>query len=166
MFKNFFNVALRNLSRSKSFSAINIIGLSIGMASAIIILLWIQNEVSYDQFHEKKDRIYEVWNRVKKEGEINSWSNTPKVLARTLEKDLPEVEHAARVNYSSNFLFSVGDKKLMVPGNLVDSDFLQIFSFPLMEGNSETVLNDMHNIVITQRLAIKLFGKMKMQSGK
>ena len=60
MLKNFFKIAFRNLWRSKGFSAINIIALAIGMASAIIILLWIQNEVSYDQFHEKKDRIYEA----------------------------------------------------------------------------------------------------------
>ena len=78
MFKNFFKVAFRNLWRSKGFSAINIIGLSIGMASAIIILLWIQNEVSYDQFHEKGNRIYAVWNRAMIDGKLSAWNATPK----------------------------------------------------------------------------------------
>ena len=159
MLQNFFKVAFRNLWRSKGFSTINIIGLAIGMASAIIILLWIQNEMSYDQFHEKKDRIYEAWNRSTFDGKLMSWNTTPKVLARALEKDLPEVEQAARAQWPSNYLFSIGDKRLTVQGRIVDSNFLQIFSFPLMKGNPSTVLNDVHNIVLTQKLATKLFGK-------
>src|SRR5215211_4240051 len=71
--QNFLKIAFRNLLRSKGFSAINILGLAIGMASAILILLWIQNEVSYDQFHAKKDRIYEAWNRASFSGELKCW---------------------------------------------------------------------------------------------
>src|SRR5215218_9839081 len=100
MFKNYLKITFRNLLRSKGFSIINISGLAIGMASAILILLWIQNEVSYDQFHEKKDRIYEAWNRASFSGKLQCWSTTPKVLARTLERDIPEVEQATRVNWS------------------------------------------------------------------
>ena len=166
MLKNFFKIAFRNLWRSKGFSAINIIGLAIGMASAIIILLWIQNEVSYDQFHEKKDRIYEAWNRATFDGKLMSWNTTPKVLARTLEKDLPEVEQAVRVQWPSNFLFSIGDKRLTVQGRMVDSNFLQVFSFPLIKGNPSSVLNDVHDIVLTQKLAIKLFGKKEDPIGR
>jgi ABC-type antimicrobial peptide transport system permease subunit len=159
MLKNFFKVAFRNLWRSKGFSAINIIGLAIGMASAIIILLWIQNEVSYDQFHEKKDRIYEAWNRARFDGKLMSWSTTPKILARTLEKDLPEVEQATRVQWPNNFLFMIGDKKFLIRGNQVDSNFLQMFSFPLIEGDPKTALREPYSIVITQKMAIRLFGK-------
>lgn len=159
MFKSFFKIAWRNLLRSKGFSAINIAGLVVGMASAILILLWIQNEVGYEQFHEKKDRIYEAWNRAEFSGELHSWSTTPKVLARTLERDLPEVECAVRVNWTSSFLFVVGDKKLKLRGNMVDSNFLQVFSFPLLQGNPSLVLKDMRSIVLTETLAKKLFGK-------
>jgi hypothetical protein len=116
MIKNFFKIAFRNLWGNKGFSAINILGLAIGMASAMLILLWIQNELSYDQFHEKKDRIYNAWNRATFSGELQCWSTTPKVLARTMEKDFPEVEQAARVNWPSNYLFSVGDKRLTLEG--------------------------------------------------
>ena len=158
MIKNFFKIAWRNMLRSKGFSAINIAGLVVGMASAILILLWIQNEVSYDQFHEKKDRIYEAWNRAEFSGELNCWNTTPKVLARTLEKDLPEVEMAARVDWGTNFLFTIGDKKLTVRGTMVDSNFLQIFTLPLLKGNPKVVLQDMHSIVLTESLAKKLFG--------
>lgn len=159
MLKSFFKIAWRNLLRYKGFSAINIIGLAVGMASAILILLWIQNEVSYDQFHDKKDRIYEAWNRASFSGELHCWNTTPKVLARTLERDLPEVEAATRVDWGSNYLFSIGEKRIMVKGTIVDSNFLQLFSFPLLKGNPALVLKDMHSIVITESLAKSLFGK-------
>ena len=158
MVKNFFKIAFRNLLRSKGFSAINIIGLSIGMASAILILLWIQNEVSYDQFHEKKDRIYEAWNRGTFDGVISCWNNTPKPLARALQSDLPEVEQTTRVNWPNTFVFSIGQKKLFVQGNQVDSNFLQVFSFPLKEGDRREVLKERYSIVVTETLAKKLFG--------
>ncbi|PWT77556.1 MAG: ABC transporter permease [Bacteroidetes bacterium] len=159
MFKNFFKVAFRNFWGSKGFYAINIIGLAIGMASAIIILLWIQNEVSYDQFHEKKARIYEAWNRAIVDGKLMSWNTTPKILARTVEKDLPEVEQATRVNWNNVFLFIIGDKRLMIRGNHVDSNFLQMFSFPMVKGDPKTALKETYSIVITKKLATKLFGK-------
>jgi ABC-type antimicrobial peptide transport system permease subunit len=158
MFRNYLKVAFRNLWKNKGFSSINIIGLAVGMASAILILLWIQNEVSYDNFHEKRDRIYEGWNRAVFSGELHCWNTTPKVLASALQRDLPEVEHAVRVAWSNNLLFSVGDKRLMVQGNAVDSIFLQVFTFPLLQGNAATCLMDGHSIVLTQSLAKSLFG--------
>lgn len=158
MIRNFFKVAFRNLLRNKGFSAINITGLAVGMASAILILLWIQNELSYDQFHEKRDRIYEAWNRASFDGKKMCWNTTPKILARTLEHDMPEVERAVRVNWGSNFLLTVGEKKITRTGNMVDTGFLQLFSFPLLKGNPTTALNDMHSIVLTEKLAKSLFG--------
>ena len=122
----------------------------------MLILTWIQNEVSYDQFHVNKDRIYEAWNRAEFSGNLNSWNTTPKILARTLENDLPEVERAVRVDWGSNFLFSIGEKRLTVRGTIVDSGFLKMFSFPLIEGNPENVLNAPHSIVITETLAKKI----------
>src|SRR6218665_310753 len=159
MLRNFFKVAWRNMLRAKGFTLINITGLIIGMASAILILLWIQNEVSYDDFHEKRDRIYEAWNRANFSGELNCWNTTPKVLARALEKDLPEVESAVRVDWNKNFLFSIGDKRLTIEGTIVDSNFLQVFTFPLVKGNAAQVLKDMYSIVLTESLAKNLYGK-------
>lgn len=159
MLKNYLKVALRNLWKNKGFSLINITGLAIGMASAILILLWISNEVAYEQFHEKKDRIYEAWNRSEFSGKLHCWNTTPKVLAAALQKDLPEVEHTVRVNWSNSYLFSVGDKRIMMRGNAVDSDFLQMFSFPLLKGDALTALNENYSIVLTASLARTLFGK-------
>jgi putative ABC transport system permease protein len=128
MFKNYFKVAFRNLLRNKAFSIINISGLAVGMASAILILLWIQNEVSYDQFHANKDRIYEVWNRSFHNDQINCWSVTPKVLAKTIQKDFPEVEHTARIDWGSNFLFSIGEKRITEQGQADTCIVIFLFS--------------------------------------
>jgi putative ABC transport system permease protein len=157
--KNYLKIAFRNLWRNKGFSVINIVGLAIGMASALLILLWIENEISYDQFHAKKDRIYEAWNRASFSGELQCWNTTPKILARTIEKDFPEVEQATRVNWGNDKLFSIGEKRMTVHGITVDSNFLELFSFPLLQGNPRLVLKDMHSIVLTEKLAEKLFGK-------
>lgn len=158
MFTNYLKIAFRNILRNKTFSVINILGLAVGMASALLILLWIESELSYDQFHEKKNRIYEVWNRETFSGKLQCWNTTPKIFARTVERDFPEVEQATRVNWPSSFLFSVGEKKLMITGNIVDSNFLNMFSFPLLKGNSNTALKEMHSIVLTEKLAKNLFG--------
>jgi ABC-type antimicrobial peptide transport system permease subunit len=158
MIRSFIKVAYRNLLRNKGFSAINITGLTIGMAAAILILLWIQNELSYDGFHKNKDRIYEVWNRVPFNGEISCWNTTSALLARVLEKDLPEVERAVRVHSNGSLLFTVGDKKIMKQGILADTGFFQMFSFPILEGNPATVLNDIHSVVLTEKTAKSLFG--------
>ena len=98
MLQSFLKIAWRNMIRSKGFSFINIMGLAIGMASSMLILMWIYSEVTYDNFHENRDRIYEAWNRANFSGKLQSWNTTPKILARTVEKDLPEVEQAARVD--------------------------------------------------------------------
>jgi putative ABC transport system permease protein len=158
MIKNFFKIAFRNLLRSKGFSFINILGLAVGMASAVLIILWIQYEVNYDQFHEKKDRIYEAWNKETFSGKLQCWNTTPKVFARTVEQEFPEVEQVTRVNWPSSYLFSIGEKRLTLSGNIVDSNFLNVFSFPLLKGNANTVLKDMYSIVLTEKLAKKLFG--------
>ena len=158
MLKNYLKVAFRNLWKNKGFSFINIAGLAIGMASAILILLWMQNEIGYDDFHVRRDRIYEVWNRATFSGALHCWNTTPKVLAAAMQRDLPEVEHTVRVDWAGNHLFSVGEKRMMIRGNVVDSIFLQVFSFPMIEGDMRTALNDPHSIVLTQKLAKSLFG--------
>ncbi len=89
MIKNFFKVAFRNLIWNKVFSVINISGLAIGMASAILIFLWIQNEISYDRFHTNGDRLYEVWSNDMINNTVRSLVNTPEIMAPVLKNDVP-----------------------------------------------------------------------------
>ncbi len=158
MFKNYFKIAFRNLHRNKAFSFINISGLAIGMASAILILLWIQNEMNHDRFHAKGNRIYVMNNRDHFNGKLWAWNTTPKILGPTLKAEYPEVEDAVRINNCS-FLFAVGDKRLNAQGVFTDSGFLNTFSFPLLQGNASKALSENYHIVITEKLARKLFDK-------
>jgi putative ABC transport system permease protein len=158
MIRNYLKIAVRNLLKNKGFSFINILGLAVGMASAILIILWIQYEVTYDQFHEKKDRIFEAWNKDTFSDKLQAWNTTPKVFARAAEKEFPEIEMVTRVDWGNTRLFSIGDKRINVPGNAVDSNFLQVFSFPLVKGNPKTVLLDPYSIVLTEKSAKSLFG--------
>ena len=157
MLKNYLKITWRNLIRHKTFSLINILGLAIGMASSALILLWVQNEISYDKFHVKKDRLYEVYNRSVFDGHLWCWATTPKVMAKTLKQDYPQIEETCRTT-GAGFLFTIGEKHLTVQGNFTDPGFLTMFTFPLISGNEKTALSGEHSIVITQKLSKKLFG--------
>ena len=157
MIRNFFIVAFRNLKRNRIFSAINILGLAIGMASAILIGLWIQNELGFDRFHTKEKRLYLVYRSENDGGAMNAFNYTPKILVPTLKAEFPEIEDAVRMQ-NANFLFTVGDRHFNVPGNFTDGGFLTMFSFPLLEGNPKTALSGPYDIVITESMAKKLFG--------
>ncbi len=159
MFKNYFKIAVRNLWKSKGFSLLNITGLAVGMASTILILLWIQNEMSVDRFYKNVDRIYFMYNRDKDpQGQKWAWPNTPKILAPTLKKDYAEVEDAVRYQ-NVTFLLTAGEKKLNKRGAFTDSGFLNVFSFTLLEGDANTALKGTYSIVLTEEFAKALFGK-------
>ena len=158
MIKNYFKTAFRNLLQNKSFSLINICGLGIGMASAMLILLWVQNEMSYDRFHVKTDRIYKIYNRDNVNGRLEALEQTPTVMASSLKRDFPEVEDAVRYR-NVTFLATVGEKHLNVQGAFADSSFLSMFSLPLLKGTGAKALSGNYSIVLTEELAMKLFGK-------
>ena len=157
MIKNFLKIAVRNLWRNKGFSIINISGLAIGMAAAMLILLWVQNELSYDRFYKNTGRIYLMYSRDMDNGRLAAWNNVPALMAPALKKDYPEVEDAARFR-TVYFLVTNGDKHFNLEGSFADSSFLAVLDFPLLQGNAKNALNGDHNIVITKQLAIKLFG--------
>ena len=157
MIKNIFKVAFRNLLRNKAFSIINISGLAIGMASAIVILLWIYNEISYDRFHANKDYLYEAWNRGTFDGKLQCWDNTPKILGPTLKQEYPEIADMAR-QYSRWYVTKAGDKKISTKALITDPSFLSMFSFPLVQGNVKTALNNVYSILVTEEMAKKMFG--------
>ena len=158
MFINYLKIAWRNLLRNKGFSVLNIVGLSIGLAVTALILIWINFELGFDKFHEKTDRIYQVNNQYPVEGEIWTWNSTPKIMASVIEKDYPEVEGVSRYFYETPFLFSRDEKRIKSTGTIVDPDFLKMFSFPLVEGDIETVFEEVNSVVITQKFAAKMFG--------
>ena len=157
MIKNFLKITFRNLFRYKGFSAINISGLSVGMASAILIFLWMFNEISFDRFHANKDYLYQAWNRGVFDGKLQCWNNTPQLLGPTLQQEYPEIANVSRL-YSRWFVTKAGEKKVSSQALITDPSFLSMFSFPLLQGSVNTVLNNTYSIVITEKMAKKMFG--------
>ncbi|SDF77660.1 ABC transporter permease [Chitinophaga filiformis] len=156
MLKNYFRIAYRNLFKNKVHSLINITGLSLGMAAAILLLLNIQYGLSIDQFHEKKANIYKAYTKGIVNGKLSCWEFTAGPLGPAL-KNYPDVRNMART-IVTNKLLRHEDKLIPAVGNITDAAFLSMFSFPLIAGNMQTALKHPNNIVITQQLAVKLFG--------
>ena len=160
MFRNYIKIAWRNLIRNKAFSAINIVGLSIGLATCLLISLFVFDELSYDRFNEKADRIVRVAFRgVMNGGQINEANVMPPV-AQTLKTDYPEVSDATRIRVVGSPTITVGDKTFRYNQvAYVDSNFFQVFSLPLLQGDAKTALIQPGTAVITQAMAQKYFGK-------
>ncbi|MCF0049101.1 ABC transporter permease [Dyadobacter sp. LJ53] len=157
MLQNYFKIAWRNLAREKGYAFINIAGLAIGMAAAMLIFLWIQNELAFDRFYPKTKRLFQVYNRDIIGDKPQVWGATPAPLAPALIQDYPEVEDAARYR-STNLLLAANDKFLNIEGCFADPGFLNLFDLPLHAGNRDKALAENSNIIITRSLAEKLFG--------
>lgn len=162
MFKNYMKIALRNINKNKGISFIKIIGLAIGMASFILIMLYVQYEFSFDDYHSKSDRIYRIVqnNPGESYNGNNTYATTPSPLAQTLMDEYPEVENATRIDYSANVLFGY-EQKSFIEKKLYysDKEIFKIFDFEFVKGDPNTVFDNLFSIVITEEIAIKYFGE-------
>ena len=160
MLKSYIKIALRNLQRNKLFSAINIFGLALGLATCLVILLFVQHELSYDRYNEKADQIVRVVIRgVMQGGELKEANVMPPV-AQTLKKDFPEVLDATRLRNMGQPRITYGDKTFREDAiAFVDSNFFQVFTLPLLKGNAKTALTQPNSVVITRAVAKKYFGE-------
>ncbi len=160
MLRNYFKIALRNLWRHRSFSMINIFGLAIGIATCLIIMLFVQHEMSYDRFNKKADQIVRVVFKVNINGDNLSEAHVMPPVAQTLTNDYPEVLEATRLRNAGFPKMTNGDKSFKEDAlAFVDSNFFEIFTLPLIGGDKRTALLEPNTIVITQALATKYFGK-------
>ena len=157
MLKNYLKIAIRNIARNKTFSAINIIGLAIGMACCVLIFSAVHQQWSFDRFHKNRDVIFRVLTReITKEGEIARTVKQPEDLAAALKETYPEIAHTTRFA-NSNVIIERGDKLFGERIALIDPAYLQIFTYPLLAGDANTALDDMHSVVISERVARKYF---------
>ena len=156
MLRSYLKVALRNLVRQKGYSFINILGLTIGMTCFILIGLWVQDELSFDRFHQKKDRIFRILNKVQSGNLVPSPTYA---LAPALKSLHPEVEEFSRVWFWHSSLVKYGDKSFEEDRiYMADPGFFRMFSFPFINGDPETALMDKNSIVLTQDAAFRYFG--------
>ncbi|MEP6951838.1 MAG: ABC transporter permease [Ginsengibacter sp.] len=159
MFKNYLKIAFRNLLKNKAFSAINIFGLAIGIATCLVITLFVQNELSYDRYNKKADRMVRVVFRGVVEGQQMKESNVMPPVAQAFKANYPEVLEATRMVNGGSPIITYGDKSFKEDAFVyVDSNFFQVFTLPLIKGNSKSALLQPNTIVITQTIANKYFG--------
>lgn len=158
MLLNYIKIAFRNMVHQKLYSGINIVGLAIGIGCCLLIFLFVRNELSYDKFHQNAENIYRVYvTEDPPDRDAFTYVQTPALMAEAMEKSFPEVESAVRVlTRTDNLRF--GDKNFSENYHLVDSDFFEIFSFPLIAGNPSTVLQNLNSVVLTESMASKIFG--------
>jgi putative ABC transport system permease protein len=161
MIRSYIRVALRNLWRNRGYASINIFGLALGLATSIFIFLYVFNELSYDTFHEKSDRIYKAWvSGMMPSGEMHD-AKTAGPMAGALIADYPEVEQVVRLRQSGGFLVGNGDRKFNETERdfmFTDSTFFDVFSFKLLRGDPKTCLKEPRSIVMTEEYAKKYFG--------
>jgi len=159
MLRNYFKIALRNILRHKAYSAINISGLAIGMAASILILLWVQNELSFDKFHTNAGQIY----RITADASGFKAAVNPAGMPAGLQAALPVIKNTVRLSHIESALFDAGGDRKFEEKRVfyADSTFLEIFSFPLIEGDRKTALLRHDGLLLTASMAKKYFGDHK-----
>ncbi len=162
MLKILLNTVLRSLYRQKAYSLMNILGLATGVTCTLLILIWVEYETGFDKFHDDIDQIYSVYeNQNYADGDIFSVYSTPGPLAKSIKKAFPEIKYSTRmVTTWGQLALSVNGKSFVEDGGkIVDEDFFKIFSFPIVNGDEDNPFKEENSIVLTERLAQKMFGE-------
>ena len=158
MLRNYIKTSFRNLFRHKSYTFINILGLTVGLVTSIFILLWIIDELSFDRFHSNGDRIFKVLvNNTYPDGKIETYPATPAKLKDVIVQEIPEVELAAQYSMDTELLVTHAAKSYNEMGIYADPTLFKILSFPIINGSETQPLTDIKSIAISERLAEKLF---------
>jgi putative ABC transport system permease protein len=158
MFKNYFKITFRNLWRSKGFSAINIFGLALGLSICLLITLFVIDELSYDKFNLKADRIYRVNSDFKVNGSLFYDRETPALMAQTMVKEYPGVENAARIKDIGKVLVRKGNETVTeLNAFYADDELFKVFTLPMIAGDPKTALSQIHSLVISEYIAKKYF---------
>lgn len=170
MITNYLKIAWRNLVRNKTFSILNISGLALGMACSLLILLWVLDERSIDKFHKNGSQLFQVYERTFANGQADYSSATPGLLAQELKKTFPDIQFASGFEYASapgtQNTLEAGDKINKFNGSFASSDFLQMFSYTLLQGNAAQSLSSPKQIAISRKMAEYYFGNVATAIGK
>ena len=158
MLSNYIKIAVRNVMKNTVYSVINVTGLSVGIASAILIFLWVADEVSFNRFHKNYDNLYQVYMNQEFSDGIGSQNSMPYALKEAIVHKSSQVKHIAMSNWGEGNLLTVGDNQVSKVGISVTEDFLKMFSFKMIKGDPATALGDPNSIVLTKSTAEALFG--------
>ncbi len=158
MFKNYLKTTFRNLWKNKGYSMLNIGGLAVGIACAALILLWVEDELTFDHYFSNRDNLYKIKDRQTYDGQTFTFDATPGPLAKGIKSEIPGIKNTARSTWDDFVLFSLGDKTIYERGNYVDAPFLTMFQLQFVEGNAKDAFTQLHSLVISEKMAQKFFG--------
>ncbi|HWJ90525.1 MAG TPA: ABC transporter permease, partial [Flavisolibacter sp.] len=153
MLKNYLKTAFRNLWKNKTYSFLNILGLSVGITCAALIFLWVENELTFDHQHQKRRNLYLILENQKYDAKTYTFSATPGVLAQGMKDEIPGVKNACRSTWGQSYLFGLDDKTIYERGILADSSLFSMFTIPFVKGNPRTVFSQLNSVVISEKMA-------------
>ncbi|HWK04002.1 MAG TPA: FtsX-like permease family protein [Puia sp.] len=159
MLKNYLKIAIRNLWKHKTFTLTNIIGLAVAFGATILLTLTAFHELSFDQFHEQKNTLLQVYREVQRPNTVERTTASPMPLAPALKTGIPDIVHATRFGEFGNNILRYKDHEFQYSTAYVDPDFLDMFSFPLTQGDKKTALSTLAGIVLTEKVKTSIFGK-------
>ncbi len=167
MLKHNILLYLRNIKKNKGSFFINLIGLTTGLACAILVYLWVSDELRVDKFHENDTRLYQVLrHQPNGQNEIATYASNSSLMLRALQEEVPEVEMATALYTMGGTMLEGGEKKLRANGNMASEDFFKMFSYPIVAGDKNSLLQDVNSVVISKALADSFFGEGNDPVGK
>jgi predicted permease len=167
MFKNYLKTTFRSLRKNPGYSLLNIFGLAIGIACAGLIFLWVEDEVSWDSFNTKKDRLYFVQENQKYDTYTATFGSTPGLLGPAMQAEIPGIANTCRTSEGNMpLLFVIGDKSVYASGKFAEPSLFSMFTLPFVQGNATGAFKELHSIVITEKTAKKFFDNEKDVIGK
>ena len=168
MLQNYSRIAWRNLIRNRAFSAINILGLALGMTCSLLIILWVNDEYSVDGFHANDKQLFHVIERQYHDGKIEAGYLTQGLLASELKKRFPEIQFASSLEQNAPYPYTIeaNNKVFKFNGSFASEDFFRMFSYPLLKGNSESALNSPGEIAVSRDMAERFYGNIDDAIGK
>lgn len=170
MLKTYIKIAWRNMIKDRQFTALNLIGLSTGLACSLLIYMWIADEMKVDKFNENDSRIYKVLSNVKGKDGTHTMMSTAGLLGKVLEEQIPEIEHSVSILpaswFSSMGIIKVGDTQIKAGGQYVSGSYFDVFTCRYLDGDKTQLFNGNNSIAISESLARKLFGSAEGVLGK
>src|SRR5215213_9842745 len=166
MFRNYLKTAFRNLWKNKTYSFLNIMGLSVGITCAALIFLWVEDELMYDHHNSKIDHLYQVYENQPYDGKVYTFTATPGPLAKAMKDELPGVKNSCRTTWRQKVLFSKDDKSIYEEGFYGDSSMFSMFTLPFVQGKKDHLFDQLHSLVISEKMARKFFGDDKAIVGR
>ncbi|MEX6686524.1 ABC transporter permease [Danxiaibacter flavus] len=157
MFRNYLRTTWRSLQKNRIFSFINIVGLAIGIACAAFIFLWVEDEVTYNHYFNKRDNLYKIKDRQTYDGKTFTFDATPGPLAEGIKREIPGIKNTARSSWGDRVLFSLNEKNTYEQGAYVDSSFFSMFQLDFIKGNPAHVFDQLYAVVLSETLAKKYF---------